>query len=96
MEEFYIQGDQERNLKIQTSAFCDRTKPAECKCQLGFIEFVVAPLYDIWTEMSPELKIAAKCLEENRRYWKKRQEFTSSTGTLETLILEEREDRNAT
>jgi hypothetical protein len=46
-EEFFLQGDQERSLSMTVSAMNDREKPIpEAKFQLGFVNFIVKPLYE--------------------------------------------------
>lgn len=72
MEEFYRQGDEERRQEMPVSAFMDRTKPAEAKCQIGFIDFIVSPLFDVWTSFLPDMQIALENLEANRTFWKKK------------------------
>lgn len=44
IEEFARQGDRERNEGLEISPMCDRATINLCNSQLGFIEFVVAPL----------------------------------------------------
>lgn len=72
MEEFYRQGDEERRKGMPVSAFMDRVKPAEAKCQIGFIDFIVGPLYEVWANFLPEMAISLDYLEQNRTAWKKK------------------------
>ena len=44
IEEFCQQGDQEKKLGLEISPMCDRSQIQLCNMQMGFIEFVVAPL----------------------------------------------------
>ncbi len=44
IEEFCRQGDQEVELGLEISPMCDRGQIHVCNMQMGFIEFVVAPL----------------------------------------------------
>eukprot|EP00026_Physarum_polycephalum_P002521 Phypoly_transcript_02528.p1 GENE.Phypoly_transcript_02528~~Phypoly_transcript_02528.p1 ORF type:complete len:390 (+),score=85.37 Phypoly_transcript_02528:1354-2523(+) len=74
MEEFYRQGDEERRQQLQISAFMDRTKPSEAKCQLGFIDFIVGPLFEVWVNFLPEMTNCLVLVEQNRVMWKKRQQ----------------------
>ncbi len=37
MKEFFRQGDEERRQQLPISAFMDRTKPAEAKCQVRYL-----------------------------------------------------------
>ncbi|KYQ89841.1 cAMP-specific phosphodiesterase [Tieghemostelium lacteum] len=52
-EEFYRQGDQERQLGIDVTPFMNRHKPAITKCQISFINLFVEPLYDILQTQYP-------------------------------------------
>lgn len=44
VEEFCQQGDKEREMGLEISPMCDRNNINLCNMQMGFIEFVVAPL----------------------------------------------------
>ena len=44
IEEFCLQGDREKSQGLEISPMCDRATINLCNSQLGFIEFVVAPL----------------------------------------------------
>jgi hypothetical protein len=44
VEEFCLQGDEEKSMGLEISPMCDRDAINLCNMQLGFIEFVVAPL----------------------------------------------------
>ena len=46
MGEFWNQGDLERTQGFKISPFCDRTTTDVNKCQMGFIRFIVSPLYE--------------------------------------------------
>jgi len=72
MEEFFRQGDEERRQQLPISAFMDRTKPAEAKCQLGFIDFIVGPLFEVWVNFLPQMTNLLVLVEQNRAMWKKR------------------------
>ena len=47
-EEFYRQGDLERNLGLSVTAPCDRFKSSMSKIQIGFFRFIAAPLFEEW------------------------------------------------
>ncbi|KAI9224409.1 hypothetical protein BC828DRAFT_373575 [Blastocladiella britannica] len=76
MREFYQQGDIERSLGIPISRFMDREQPGVGKCQLGFIEFVVAPLYETWDSYMNEEHVfpGLEHLQSNRDFWKSYQD----------------------
>ena len=43
-QEFCLQGDKEKSMGLEVSPMCDRDTISLCNMQMGFIEFVVAPL----------------------------------------------------
>ncbi|XP_034946298.1 uncharacterized protein [Chelonus insularis] len=47
-EEFFRQGDYERQLNLPVTPLCDRYTISIPKIQVGFFEFVVTPLYQEW------------------------------------------------
>lgn len=47
-EEFFRQGDYERQLNLPVTALCDRHTTSIPKIQVGFFKFVVLPLYEEW------------------------------------------------
>ncbi|XP_052129533.1 uncharacterized protein LOC113204894 isoform X3 [Frankliniella occidentalis] len=47
-EEFFRQGDYERQLNLPITSLCDRTTNSVPKIQAGFFKFVVAPLFEEW------------------------------------------------
>ena len=56
MAEFFSQGDCERALGLPISMNCDRETVVVAKCQVGFISFLVKPLFDGFGEYLPALK----------------------------------------
>eukprot|EP01136_Pigoraptor_vietnamica_P005417 Opistho-1_new@37001 len=44
-EEFFQQGDAERDAGLKVSPFMDRRTPQPAKCQMSFIKFIVAPMF---------------------------------------------------
>ena len=78
MEEFYEQGDRERTLNIPISPFYDRNNKQMAKCQLGFIKFIVRPLYCSFTELCRSLKdeILGN-IDKNQKEWEKRKDHGS-------------------
>ncbi|KAJ3362217.1 cAMP-specific 3',5'-cyclic phosphodiesterase 4D [Kappamyces sp. JEL0680] len=71
MEEFYRQGDREKLVGLPVSKFMDRNDPSVSKCQIGFIDFLVAPLFDAWIAFS-KTDFTALCqsnIANNRAQW---------------------------
>ncbi|KAI8833916.1 hypothetical protein BC829DRAFT_407485 [Chytridium lagenaria] len=46
MEEFFRQGDEEKKNGYPVSMFMDRNNTVVSKCQVGFIDYIVSPLYE--------------------------------------------------
>eukprot|EP00163_Fabomonas_tropica_P008284 TRINITY_DN178_c1_g1_i1.p1 TRINITY_DN178_c1_g1~~TRINITY_DN178_c1_g1_i1.p1 ORF type:complete len:758 (-),score=139.49 TRINITY_DN178_c1_g1_i1:352-2625(-) len=69
MEEFYRQGDDEAAFGMDISPFCDRKNPTVSKCQIGFINFIVHPLYSAFSEVFPFVAQHVKQLESNKNMW---------------------------
>ncbi|KAI8905347.1 hypothetical protein DFJ77DRAFT_435422 [Powellomyces hirtus] len=68
LEEFYMQGDVERERGMEISSFMDRNSPSIPGSQNGFIEFIVAPLfmaYDSWMPIPSIMEDLAL----NREFW---------------------------
>lgn len=49
-EEFFLQGDEERKRGIAVTPFYDRTKQNIPKSQVGFLDFIVIPMYTAWSK----------------------------------------------
>jgi cAMP-specific phosphodiesterase 4 len=70
MEEFFRQGDQEKARGMDVSAMCDRQTATVEKSQVGFIDYIVHPLWETWAELVyPDCQEILDTLEENREYY---------------------------
>lgn len=77
IEEFYRQGDDERKKGIPLSPFMDRQNSNVPKAQIGFIDFLVKPMYDAWVQylkahhqLQDDDMPCLKRLLDNREHWK--------------------------
>lgn len=69
MEEFFRQGDQERELELEISPLCDRNVANVCKSQMGFIDYVVYPLWEFWALLTqPHCQPIIDILDSNRAW----------------------------
>ena len=71
MEEFWNQGDKEKELKLPVSFLCDRVTTNIPKAQLGFMENIVAPLVNSVIEYFPGLTFLLINLNDNKILLKK-------------------------
>ena len=66
-EEFFLQGDQERAAGLDISPMCDRNNATTEKSQVGFISYIVHPLWETWAELVyPDAQEILTTLENNR------------------------------
>lgn len=70
MEEFFLQGDKERAAGMDISPMCDRQNATVEKSQVGFIDYIVHPLWETWADLvHPDAQEILDTLEENRDYY---------------------------
>jgi hypothetical protein len=70
-EEFFSQGDKEKEKELPISPFMDREKPALPRMQINFIDFLVLPLFLSVKNLLPNFDWYLKRLEENKKKWLK-------------------------
>ena len=71
-EEFFKQGDLERNRGLEISMFCDRDTADVPKNQVTFLSVICKPMYETWTEYLKSDEVIVNCrtqLERNLEYW---------------------------
>ena len=69
-EEFFLQGDQERQAGLDISPMCDRNNATTEKSQVGFISYIVHPLWETWAELVyPDAQEILTTLENNRQVY---------------------------
>ncbi|XP_012265565.2 cAMP-specific 3',5'-cyclic phosphodiesterase isoform X4 [Athalia rosae] len=70
MEEFFLQGDRERDQNMDISPMCDRHSATIEKSQVGFIDYIVHPLWETWADLvHPDAQGILDTLEENREWY---------------------------
>jgi 3',5'-cyclic-nucleotide phosphodiesterase len=68
-DEFYQQGDRERNLGLDCSPFMNRLEPSLAKSQIAFMNYIILPFFEQVAELLPEMRFAVGLVEENKAYW---------------------------
>merc|ERR1712032_1736603 len=53
LDEFFSQGDAERERGLPISPVCDRNETKKPDSQIGFIQFVVKPAYEVPADIIP-------------------------------------------
>ncbi|CAL1600808.1 unnamed protein product [Knipowitschia caucasica] len=70
MEEFFRQGDKERERGMEISAMCDKHTASVEKSQVGFIDYIVHPLWETWADLvHPDAQELLDTLEDNRNWY---------------------------
>merc|ERR1719237_185839 len=70
MEEFFQQGDKEREAGLDISPMCDRYNATIEKSQVGFIDYIVHPLWETWADLvHPDAQDILDALEDNRDWY---------------------------
>uniref|UniRef100_A0AC35U6D6 Phosphodiesterase n=1 Tax=Rhabditophanes sp. KR3021 TaxID=114890 RepID=A0AC35U6D6_9BILA len=111
LEEYWRQGDKEKDLGLEVSPMCDRGTVTIEKSQIGFIDYIVHPLFETWAELvQPDAQDILDQLEENRQWYLSRippdetEEDNLSDGSLtgrvtspsSLKVLEEKEEVSTT
>lgn len=68
-DEFFIQGDLEKEQSLPVSFLCDRATTNVAKAQPGFLSFIVQPLFTALVELSPAMQKALDNVKENKAKW---------------------------
>ena len=69
MEEFWLQGDREREAGLDLAYLFDRYTVNVAKSQVGFIEVIAEPLFKTVRESLPLLDSCCRYLEGNKTRW---------------------------
>jgi len=86
MNEFFLQGDKEKERGMKISMLCDRSKESIPKSQMGFIDFFITPFAEQFLRLFGELApVLWQELESNREQWQE--------AYMEELPLQERKDK---
>ncbi|KAJ3013029.1 hypothetical protein HKX48_005960 [Thoreauomyces humboldtii] len=94
MQEFFLQGDRERKLGMPVSKFMDRYDTHIPKCQIGFIDILVTPLFDSWSQciQTPFSRQCVDMIAQNRRHWESILDKPDAVPVFPAPAEDERED----
>ena len=89
MEEFWAQGDKERELNLHVSDGYDRKKPTpQAKFQSGFIAFIVKPLFECLQRIDTlHLEPFLAGLEDNSSQWKRQSNMSAPTSERKKSVM---------
>ncbi|KAM9384986.1 3',5'-cyclic-AMP phosphodiesterase 4C-like isoform 2-T3 [Pholidichthys leucotaenia] len=70
MVELFTQGDRERDKGMEISPMCDKHNASIEKTQVGFIDYIVHPLWETWADLvHPDAQDILDTLEDNREWY---------------------------
>ena len=78
--EFWKQGDKEKELGFPISFLCDRNNVDIPKSQIGFIKAFIIPVFDVVNIMFPQLGFFKENAQNNIKMWSKLAEEKRKTG----------------
>lgn len=70
MNEFFAQGDKEREMGLKISNLCDRNSVSIPKAQIGFIELFIEPTFNLLELVLPNVNENSKYAVENKEHWR--------------------------
>jgi hypothetical protein len=70
LDEFFLQGDKERDLGLPISNLCDRYSINVAQSQIGFFDFFVKPFFSEVADVFPGMGFTIGNVELNVEYWK--------------------------
>ena len=102
LEEFFLQGDHEKEQKLPISPLCDRDTTKRPDSQIGFIKFVIQPAFELVGKLLPRVdKEINPIIQSNLKYWVEEKAKTQhiqindrisvKVGGVDTSIEEERQ-----
>jgi len=93
-EEFFQQGDKERELGMAVSAFMDREHENLPRMQGAFVDALVAPIFALTAQFLPKLTgNCVKTLQVNRAFWTSLQnQHITKTPQIQEMIDNRLED----
>ncbi|CAL1532200.1 unnamed protein product [Lymnaea stagnalis] len=90
MAEFFRQGDLERQQGLDISPMCDRHTATIEKSQVGFIDYIVHPLWETWADLVyPDAQEILDTLEDNRDWYHSAIPISPSSSFCSTKTEEE-------
>lgn len=69
-EEFFAQGDKEKELSLEPSFLMDRQKPGVTQTQVGFFDYVALPLYQTLAKAFPSTEPMLVGVQANYQCWR--------------------------
>ena len=81
--EFFTQGDQEKEKGLNVSMFMDRNTTNIASSQMGFIDFIIKPSFEVTVMLLPSLYRLTDGTESNKKCW----ETLITESTIQLSII---------
>uniref|UniRef100_A0A7S0QT34 Phosphodiesterase n=1 Tax=Pyramimonas obovata TaxID=1411642 RepID=A0A7S0QT34_9CHLO len=82
VDEFYLQGDEERKGALPVTPICDRAIYMMPRSQMGFITFIVQPTFNMLADVAPKIReCMLPLLETTRQHWAKEVQLLDAQET---------------
>ncbi|KAL8190467.1 UNVERIFIED_CONTAM: High affinity cAMP-specific and IBMX-insensitive 3',5'-cyclic phosphodiesterase 9A [Gekko kuhli] len=89
LEEYFMQSDREKSEGLPVAPFMDRDKVTKPTAQIGFLKFVLIPMFEIITKLFPEVEeVLLQPLWESRDRYEQLKQIDDSMKESPTQILE--------
>lgn len=92
IQEFFEQGDMEKELEMPVSMYCDRETTDISKSQAGFLQNIVIPIYSTFNNILHSIEIENCCLAQlkrNKTYWSSRRSLSKN----QTVCIQKQQDK---
>lgn len=86
MEEFWLQGDKEKEMGLPVSFLCDRTTADIPKSQIGFIKGIITPMFEVLVNLFPTLSFMMDEIEKNVEEWGKLMDKSGSPRSPKHIL----------
>jgi hypothetical protein len=86
MEEFWNQGDKEKEMGLTVSFLCDRASTNVAAAQLGFMDGIVFPLIQVVVNFFPGLQFLIDSINDNKIHYKKIKEEQEKKENLNKKV----------
>nr|XP_027784817.1 high affinity cGMP-specific 3',5'-cyclic phosphodiesterase 9A isoform X4 [Marmota flaviventris] len=84
LEEYFMQSDREKSEGLPVAPFMDRDKVTKATAQIGFIEFVLIPMFETVTKLFPVVKeIMLQPLWESRDHYEELKQLDDAMQELQ-------------
>ena len=81
LEEFFLQGDKEAELALPISPLCDRRTTSRPQSQIGFINFIVLPAYELLGQLIPQVEsVVLPQIKLNLTFWEEQKQLEQEGG----------------